>query len=107
MPTLPTVPDFKITSSGSNSSFSHGSAYGGYGPAILGVTWTEGALTTIIVALRAWTALRVLGSPGWDLVWVVFAWVSCTFASLLIHHPYNDKGVDGSGTSHRNPSPEG
>jgi len=60
------------------------SAYGGKGPLVLGVTWTEAALALILVGLRAKTASV---SPGgkmsagifglrWDCIWVIIAIVS-------------------------------
>lgn len=60
------------------------SAYGGRGPLIMGITWTETALATIAVILRAYSAGRLVKKAEWDLFWVIVAWTSSFVAQVLI-----------------------
>lgn len=41
----------------------------------MGITWAEAALATIAVALRAYSAARLVKKADWDLFWVIVAWV--------------------------------
>lgn len=61
------------------------SAYGGQGPLVLGITWTEAGLALILIGLRAKTACFC--RPGqlssgifgvrWDFFWVILGVVHC------------------------------
>lgn len=54
----------------------HGPAYGGLGPTLLGVSWMELSLTTIIIAVRAYTVFKLIPRGGrWALFWAFCAWV--------------------------------
>lgn len=62
-----------------------GLAYGGLGPTLLGVSWMEFSITTVIVALRAYTKVKLVSRGGsWALFWAVCAWVS-SISSLGNH----------------------
>jgi hypothetical protein len=57
-------------------------AYGGRGPLILGITWSEAALALVLITLRAKGAsvapsAAVSGFFGlrWDFIWVMFSLV--------------------------------
>ena len=55
----------------------HGPAYGGSGPTILGVSWTELLLITIIIVMRTYTKIMLVPrGGGWALLWAIYAWVS-------------------------------
>lgn len=61
--------------------------YGGRGPTVLGITWSETGLATILILLRTKNASirpprpnSVIGFSGiyrlrWDFVWVIVAYV--------------------------------
>ena len=60
------------------------SGYGGHGPTLLGVTWAEAGIATVLVAARARTAALSprgtaapfqIGRLRWDFVWVAVAYV--------------------------------
>ncbi|KAK5120791.1 hypothetical protein LTR85_005857 [Meristemomyces frigidus] len=59
-------------------------AYGGKGPLILGITWAEALLTTIIVCARAYASITLVARAEWDLFWVVVAWVFSFVAQIFI-----------------------
>ncbi|KAF2148953.1 hypothetical protein K461DRAFT_55615 [Myriangium duriaei CBS 260.36] len=46
------------------------STYGGAGPWMLGVTWTQATIAVILVALRAYAARTHLGKMRWDFIFV-------------------------------------
>ena len=52
-------------------------SYGGEGPSIMGITWTEAFVVTILIVLRI--CLKLTGKenyePGQALYWVLWAWV--------------------------------
>jgi predicted acyltransferase len=50
-------------------------AYGGRGPVLNAVLWTETVAAFIFVALRVWTRKYVLNSLGWDDLCLVATWV--------------------------------
>ena len=54
-----------------------GPVYGGLGPTLLAVSWMEFSITTILIALRAYTKVKLVSRGGsWALFWAVCAWVS-------------------------------
>ena len=71
-----------------------GLAYGGLGPTLLGVSWMEFSITTIIIALRAYTKVKLVSRGGsWALFWAVCAWVSI---SGLRNIKGTDRSIAGS-----------
>lgn len=52
------------------------SAYGGYGPALLGVCWTFFIITTALLALRVYVRMKITTEGGWALFWTFVGFVS-------------------------------
>ncbi|KAM0796506.1 hypothetical protein BDR22DRAFT_893191 [Usnea florida] len=62
-----------------------GLAYGGLGPTLLGVSWMEFSITTIIIVLRAYTKVKLVSRGGsWALFWAVCAWVLGVFNGVSL-----------------------
>ncbi|KAF2721794.1 hypothetical protein K431DRAFT_209419, partial [Polychaeton citri CBS 116435] len=57
--------------------------YGGAGPLVLGISWAEALLATVILIVRAYGAL-VLERAGWDLFWSTVAWVTAFTSQAFI-----------------------
>ena len=52
------------------------SYYGGYGPAIVGLSWSLFIVATTLLSLRIYTHFAVVkGRGGWALIWACIAWV--------------------------------
>ncbi|KAF2226026.1 hypothetical protein BDZ85DRAFT_317136 [Elsinoe ampelina] len=54
---------------------SDNSAYGGLGPMLLGISWAEAAVATILVCLRAYGASQRAGKLRWDFLFVAIGTV--------------------------------
>ena len=64
-------------------------AYGGRGPLILGITWSEAAVALILIALRAKGASLAPSSAvpnffglRWDFIWVMFSLVGTFYLAV-------------------------
>src|SRR3981189_2924437 len=78
------------------------SAYGGKGPLLLGITWSEAALAVILVGLRAKTASFC--PPGhaasglfglrWDFIWVMVALVKSPSLYPLRKYFHSEEHAD-------------
>ncbi|KJX96144.1 hypothetical protein TI39_contig803g00001 [Zymoseptoria brevis] len=53
------------------------------GPLLMGLSWTEATIATVVIGLRAYCALRVVRQAEWDLIWALTAWL-CNFTSQTI-----------------------
>lgn len=62
------------------------SAYGGEGPTILGVLWTEVTLGIILVLLRLYVGLRIRKHLGWDFFWAAVTLVRLRFLRLPLKY---------------------
>ncbi|KAF2219404.1 hypothetical protein BDZ85DRAFT_252642 [Elsinoe ampelina] len=60
------------------------SLIGGLGPTILGIVWTEVALSTILVLLRAYAASKKNGKWRADFIWIVIALITALLASAVV-----------------------
>ncbi|KAF4556138.1 Hypothetical protein D9617_1g080130 [Elsinoe fawcettii] len=57
---------------------------GGLGHTILGVVWTEAAIGTILVALRAYAASKKHGKWRGDFIWIVVALITALLGSVIV-----------------------
>jgi uncharacterized membrane protein len=58
------------------------------GPRVLAIVWTLAALTTLIVSLRLYTQQRVVHKLGWPDTFIILAWVSDFYLSMIdSNHP--------------------
>jgi len=60
------------------------SSYGGGGPLAVGVGSALFALSTILLALRVYTNVRLVKRASWDLVWIFVAYVCISFPRMFI-----------------------
>lgn len=51
------------------------SSYGGRGPTINGVLWTETLLAAVFVGARVYTRRFIQRTQGWDDLFLLLAWV--------------------------------
>ena len=57
-------------------------SYGGRGPVILTVAWTEAAVALILMLLRTYTNIFIVDSFRWDYYWALMALVRRPFQPL-------------------------
>ncbi|KAI5459432.1 hypothetical protein BGZ63DRAFT_361102 [Mariannaea sp. PMI_226] len=60
------------------------SSYGGRGPTVNAVLWTETVLAGIFVLLRVYTRKVVLSSFGWDDFFLIITWILLAVYSALV-----------------------
>ncbi|PNS21242.1 hypothetical protein CAC42_1021 [Sphaceloma murrayae] len=60
------------------------SLIGGLGPTIISVVWTEAALGSILVGLRAFAASKKGGKWRWDFIWIAIALLACLVSSVVV-----------------------
>ena len=53
-----------------------GDSYGGKGPLILGITWTEALVALVLMLMRTYTNACLVKSFKWDYFWAMLALVS-------------------------------
>ncbi|KAF4552951.1 Hypothetical protein D9617_8g049640 [Elsinoe fawcettii] len=61
------------------------SGYGGQGPTLLAVSWTQVIIGTIMVLLRGYAASRINGAWRWDFIWVVLALIMGLASQATLH----------------------
>ncbi|CAM1504640.1 Fc.00g022310.m01.CDS01 [Cosmosporella sp. VM-42] len=59
-------------------------AYGGRGPAVIGVLWTQSVVASIIVLLRVYTRKVILRSVGWDDLFLLITIILLTVYAALM-----------------------
>ncbi|KAI9728618.1 MAG: hypothetical protein M1828_002724 [Chrysothrix sp. TS-e1954] len=62
----------------------HRTAYGGLGPTILGVIWTEFSLATLLVGLQTYSRLKLARFALPTLLWTGLAWVAAFVAQVIV-----------------------
>ncbi|WPH01524.1 Hypothetical protein R9X50_00437000 [Acrodontium crateriforme] len=59
-------------------------AYGGEGALLLGITWAEATLATLIISARTYAATRLVDRTGWGLFWILLTWIMAITAQILL-----------------------
>ena len=58
--------------------------YGGKGPLILGITWTEASIAFVLILMRTYTNAFVVKSFKWDYFWAILTLVGRPFYFSLV-----------------------
>ncbi|PNS16265.1 Saccharolysin [Sphaceloma murrayae] len=61
------------------------SGYGGHGPALLIVSWTQAAIGTFLVILRGYAAREINGKWRWDFIWIAIANIMAIASQAALH----------------------